>query len=94
MKNKGQDEINREALLALKEAADPADSDIAPRGESEGRAKVVEKPSQLYFRVVKTKTEVYDIITRSFSRKPRWNELPHGLDLRNSWNLMWLWSKL
>ena len=44
--------------------------------------------------MVKTKTEVYDIITRSFGRKPRWNELPHGLDLRNSWNLMWLWSKL
>jgi len=48
----------------------------------------------LYFRVVKNKTEVYDIITRAFSRKHGWNELPHGLDLRNSWNLMWSWSKI
>jgi tubulin polyglutamylase TTLL5 len=23
-----------------------------------------------------------------------WNELPHGLDLRNSWNFMWSWSKI
>lgn len=48
----------------------------------------------LYFRVVKTKSEVYDIITRCFSKKKSWNELPHGLDLRNSWNLMWSWSKI
>ena len=49
----------------------------------------------LYFRVIKTKKEVYDIITRSFSRKKNgWSELPHGLDLRNSWNLMWSWSKI
>jgi len=48
----------------------------------------------LYFRVVKTKSEVYDIITRCFSKKKGWNELPHGLDLRNSWNLMWSWSKI
>lgn len=53
-----------------------------------------DRNQELYFRVVKTKTEVYDIITRSFSRKKRWNELPHGLDLRNSWNLMWTWSKI
>jgi len=44
--------------------------------------------------VVKNRTEVYDIITRAFSRKKRWNELPHGLDLRNSWNLLWTWSKI
>ena len=48
----------------------------------------------LFFRVVKNKSEVYDIITRAFSRKTRWNELPHGLDLRNSWNFMWSWSKI
>lgn len=48
----------------------------------------------MYFRVVKNKTEVYDIITRAFSRKKGWSELPHGLDLRNSWNLMWSWSKI
>jgi tubulin polyglutamylase TTLL5 len=48
----------------------------------------------LFFRVVKNKSEVYDIITRAFGRKTRWNELPHGLDLRNSWNFMWSWSKI
>lgn len=52
------------------------------------------KESTLFFRVVKNRTEVYDIITRAFSRKKRWNELPHGLDLRNSWNLLWTWSKI
>jgi hypothetical protein len=51
------------------------------------------KPT-LFFRVIKNKTEVYDIITRSFARKPRWSELPHGLDLRNTWNLLWSWSKI
>jgi tubulin polyglutamylase TTLL5 len=54
----------------------------------------IEKDQQLFFRVVKNKSEVYDIITRAFSRKKRWNELPHGLDLRNSWNFMWSWSKI
>ena len=48
----------------------------------------------LFFRVVKNKPEVYDIITWAFSRKKRYNELPTGLDLRNSWNFMWSWSKI
>ena len=52
------------------------------------------RKASLYFRVIKSRSEVYDIITRSFSRKSRWNELPHGLDLRNSWNLLWTWSKI
>mmetsp|Transcript_28937 Transcript_28937/g.43684 ORF Transcript_28937/g.43684 Transcript_28937/m.43684 type:complete len:251 (+) Transcript_28937:1026-1778(+) len=62
----------------------------------EKQSKLVDpaRDPSLYFRVVKTKTEVYDIITRSFSRKKGWSELPHGLDLRNSWNLMWSWSKI
>ncbi|CAD8208186.1 unnamed protein product [Paramecium octaurelia] len=46
-----------------------------------------------YFRVVKTKEEVYDIITRSFMRKQGWTELPHGIGLRTSWNVLWTWSK-
>ena len=64
--------------------------DAPPGSESKDKdAKVTDpnKKSELYYRVVKSKSEVYDIITRSFSRKKRWNELPHGLDLRNSWNL-------
>ena len=59
-------------------------------------SKIVEKNRDvtLFYRVVKTRTEVYDIISRAFSRKPGWSELPHGLDLRNSWNFMWSWSKI
>ena len=59
-------------------------------------SKIIEKNREvtLFYRVVKTKTEVYDIISRAFSRKPGWSELPHGLDLRNSWNFMWSWSKI
>jgi tubulin polyglutamylase TTLL5 len=53
-----------------------------------------ERESSLYYRVVKSRSEVYDIISRGFSRKKRWNELPHGLDLRNSWNFLWTWSKI
>jgi tubulin polyglutamylase TTLL5 len=49
--------------------------------------------SSLYFRVIKTKEEVYDIITRSFMRKPNWAELPHGISLKTSWNVLWTWSK-
>ncbi len=48
----------------------------------------------LFFWVVKNKPEVYDIITWAFSRKKRFNELPVGLDLWNSWNFMWSWSKI
>lgn len=47
----------------------------------------------MYFRVVKSKEEVYDIITRSFMRKENWYELPHGINLKTSWNLLWTWSK-
>lgn len=47
----------------------------------------------MYFRVVKNKTEVYDIITRSFLRTSNWNELPHGMNLKTTWNLLWTWSK-
>jgi len=54
----------------------------------------LDRESSLFYRVVKNRTEVYDIISRAFSRKKRWNELPHGLDLRNSWNLLWTWSKI
>lgn len=46
-----------------------------------------------YFRVIKTREEVYDIITTSFMRTQNWKELPHGCSLRSSWNLFWSWSK-
>lgn len=47
----------------------------------------------LYYRVVKSRNEVYDIVTRSFLRKRNWLELPHGINLRTTWNLLWTWSK-
>lgn len=46
-----------------------------------------------YYIVVKTKEEVYDIITTAFLRRKGWKELPHGCSLRSSWNLFWSWSK-
>ena len=88
---KGKDEaaIIKEANKNLEaaDAADTTEEKVTPFIDSE-------RKSTLYFRVIKSRSEVYDIITRSFSRKSRWNELPHGLDLRNSWNLLWTWSKI
>lgn len=60
------------------------------------------QPSQdnQFFRVVKSKTEVgsayevYDIITKSFYRTSGWKELPHGLNLGATWNLLWTWGKI
>ena len=46
-----------------------------------------------YYRVVKTREEVYDIISTGFMRRKGWKELPHGCSLRYSWNLFWSWSK-
>merc|ERR1719265_1203407 len=46
-----------------------------------------------YYKVVQHRTEVYDIVTRSFHTKTGWEELPHGLGLKEVWNLMWTWSK-
>ena len=89
MKGKDQTEILLDAQ-AMAAASAPA----ADQKEIENSLINPNKKTELYFRVVKSKSEVYDIITRSFSRKKRWNELPHGLDLRNSWNLLWSWSKI
>jgi hypothetical protein len=51
------------------------------------------KKSQLFYRVVRSRSEVYDIVTRAFSRKRRWTEMPHGLNLKHTWNFLWSWSK-
>jgi hypothetical protein len=83
LRQKGENEIVEEAHEKAKQL--DAENNIEEAGERE---------SSLFYRVVKNRTEVYDIISRAFSRKKRWNELPHGLDLRNSWNLLWTWSKI
>eukprot|EP00347_Sterkiella_histriomuscorum_P016526 403352853 len=56
----------------------------------------LDRQPDLYFRVVKEKSEVYDIITLVFGRQfgDRWRELPHGVELTHSWNLLWTWSKI
>eukprot|EP00347_Sterkiella_histriomuscorum_P010309 403376796 len=84
-----QKDVNDRVKQAQEKAAlGAAQSDINSNIIDENRE------SSLYYRVVKNRTEVYDIISRAFSRKARWNELPHGLDLRNTWNLLWTWSKI
>jgi hypothetical protein len=85
MKGQNADQIVQEAQALTEASAAPAESKALVDKE---------RDSQLYYRVIKTRSEVYDIVTRSFSRKKRWSELPHGLDLRNSWNLLWVWSKI
>jgi tubulin polyglutamylase TTLL5 len=52
-----------------------------------------EPHEMLFYRVVRTKEEVYDIINSSFHRTVNWFELPHGLELKMSWNLLWTWSR-
>ena len=32
-------------------------------------------------------------MSKSFMRKLNWGELPHGMNLKTSWNLLWTWSK-
>ncbi|CAG9322482.1 unnamed protein product [Blepharisma stoltei] len=48
---------------------------------------------EMYFRVVRARPEVYDIVSRGFNKKKGWNELPHGMNLKFTWNVMWTWSK-
>eukprot|EP01022_Parablepharisma_sp_SALTPOND_P020230 TRINITY_DN361_c0_g1_i3.p1 TRINITY_DN361_c0_g1~~TRINITY_DN361_c0_g1_i3.p1 ORF type:complete len:707 (+),score=86.81 TRINITY_DN361_c0_g1_i3:571-2691(+) len=53
----------------------------------------VNRRSTLLYRVVKNREEVYDIVNKAFSRKSRWNEMPHGVSLKHTWNFLWTWSK-
>jgi len=48
---------------------------------------------EMYYKVLKTKNDVYDIVTRALLKRKGWTELPHGLNLRHTWNLVWSWSK-
>lgn len=67
-----------------------------PEGQESSCAVIQTRPScnHQFFRVVKSKTEVYDIITKSFYRREGWRELPHGLNLGPTWNLLWTWGKI
>jgi tubulin polyglutamylase TTLL5 len=80
LKGKGKDQILQDALLS--------DQSTSSQLVDENRG------STLYYRVIKNRADGQDIISKSFQRKPRWTELPHGLDLRNTWNILWSWSKI
>ena len=48
----------------------------------------------LHFRVKSSRPEVYNIVTDVFQNYMKdWSELPTGLGLGLSWNLLWTWSK-
>lgn len=53
----------------------------------------------LHFRVNSSRPEVFDIVTHVLTNDPafvgheRWIELPSGLGLKTTWNLLWTWSK-
>ncbi|CAD7927189.1 unnamed protein product [Amoebophrya sp. A120] len=52
--------------------------------------------STRYYKVIESRQEVYDIVTRSLNRKQDWEELKHGLGTTISnfmWNLLWTWSQ-
>jgi tubulin polyglutamylase TTLL5 len=51
-----------------------------------------EKNNKMFFRVVLSKPEIYDIMCYTLGLKPEWRELPHGLNLGLSWNLLWTYS--
>ena len=58
----------------------------------EDMGKASEKDILLY-RVVRQKEDVYDIVNSTFHRTNKWYEVPHGMELKASWNLLWTWSR-
>ena len=51
-----------------------------------------DKTNKMFFRVVLSKPEIYDIMCYTLGVKPDWRELPHGNNLGTSWNLLWTYS--
>lgn len=49
--------------------------------------------NKMFFRVVLSRPEVYDIVSYCLGVKPEWRELPHGMMLGNSWNVLWTYSQ-
>ena len=51
--------------------------------------------ASLHFRVNSSRPEVYDIVADVLAHKSdgEWVELPSGLGLKTTWNLLWTWSK-
>lgn len=83
-------DVHRKFKLSL------APLEVNPRDLVRGNETLIQSlPSdkEMYYRVVKARPEVYDIVSRGFNKKKGWSELPHGMNLRLSWNVMWTWSK-
>jgi len=47
----------------------------------------------LLYRVNSSRAEVYNIVSDVLTNTKPWLELPTGLGLKTSWNLLWSWSK-
>lgn len=48
--------------------------------------------NKMFFRVVLSRPEIYDIVCYTLGTKEQWSELPHGLLLGNCWNLLWTYA--
>lgn len=62
--------------------------------EDEGMSKDIEffRKNKMFFRVVLSRPEIYDIMCYTLGQIKEWQELPHGLLLGQSWNLLWTYS--
>ena len=50
-------------------------------------------PRTLHYRVTSSRSDVLNIVNDVFQNIPSWEELPSGLGLGVSWNLLWTWSR-
>ena len=48
--------------------------------------------NKLFFRVVLSRPEIYDIVCYTLYHYSEWSELPHGLSLGQCWNLLWTYG--
>ncbi|KAF4691106.1 hypothetical protein FOZ60_016209 [Perkinsus olseni] len=49
--------------------------------------------TQIYYKVVQSRVEVYDVVSRSLAGNPDFAELPHGCRIGPVWNLLWTWGR-
>jgi tubulin polyglutamylase TTLL5 len=61
-------------------------------GEEHDLDNVNTNSKKMYFRVVLSRPEIYDIMCYTLGLREEWGELPHGMLLGQSWNLMWTYS--
>ncbi|KAJ1457439.1 tubulin-tyrosine ligase family-domain-containing protein [Pelagophyceae sp. CCMP2097] len=72
----------------------PDGNEAVRRSRPEGNEAVYGgRPWALHFRVNSSRPEVFDIVTHVLSGDSDWVELPAGLGLKTTWNLLWTWSR-